>query len=316
LTGAPLVSVVIATRDRAQRLERALDAVAAQDLAGAFEVIVVDDASVDETPAILEARERAGGAGAPRGIRRASAGGPAAARNEGWRAAVAPLIAFTDDDCEPQEGWLSALVEGAAAAPDAIVQGLTSPNPAEVGRLGPFSRTLDVRELGPWFPAANVAYPRALLERLGGFDESLLRGEDTDLAWRGREAGAGAVLAPAAVVHHAVMDLGPVGKLRLVRQWGPAFRNFARHPELRDRLYLGRFWKASHARLLLALAGVALARRVPVALVLAIPYARELRARMAAEHASLPAAPYYPLHDLVEIGTALSGSVRAGVIVL
>jgi glycosyltransferase involved in cell wall biosynthesis len=316
LSGTPLASVVIATRDRAHRLERALDAVGAQDFAGEFEVIVVDDASSDGTPGMLEARARAGGDATPRVIRRSSAGGPGAARNEGWRAATAPLIAFTDDDCEPQPGWLSALVDAAAAAPGAIVQGVTAPNPAEVERLGPFSRTLDVRELGPWFPAANVAYPRALLERLAGFDESLLRGEDTDLAWRGKEAGADAVLVPDAVVHHAVMDLGPVGKLRLVRKWAPAFRNFARHPELRHRLYLGRFWKVSHARLLLALAGVVLARRVPLALLLAVPYARELRVRMLAEHASLPLAPYYPLHDLAEIGTALSGSARAGVIVL
>ena len=311
---APVVSVVLATRDRADRLERALDAIAAQDLSSPYELIVVDDASADRTPEVLAGRAAMAPARPMRTIRRDRPGGPAGARNSGWRAAAAPLVAFTDDDCEPAPGWLTALVAAAGSTPGAIVQGLTAPHPDEA--IGPFSRTLDVRALGPWFPTANMAYPRALLEDLGGFDETLPRGEDTDLAWRAAEAGAGAVLAHDAVVHHAVIELGPIGKLRLVSRWAPAFRNFARHPELRTALHLGVFWKRSHALLLLAAAGLALGRRFPPALLIALPYLRDVRARMAAENAPLPLAPYYALHDAVETGTAIAGSTRAGTLVL
>src|SRR5436305_877860 len=145
--------------------------------------------------------------------------GPSGARNAGWRAARAPLIAFTDDDCVPSPGWLAALV--AAAGPDTVVQGPVQPIPSERRRLGPFSRSLWVDRLGPWYQAANVLYPRELLERLGGFDSETFpfAGEDCDLAWRALEDGAEAVWAPDARVHHAVNELGPAGSLRVALRW-------------------------------------------------------------------------------------------------
>jgi glycosyltransferase involved in cell wall biosynthesis len=314
--GVPPVAIVLATRDRADRLARALDAIAAQEVPGGFELVVVDDASTDETAALLEERARDWKPGPMRIVRRGAPGGPAGARNSGWRAAGAPLIAFTDDDCEPDAGWLRALTGAAGGNPDGFVHGPTQPSPREVAALGPFSRTIDVREPGPWFPTCNVAYPRRLLERLEGFDERLPRGEDTDLAWRAQEAGARPSWAGDALVHHAVTELGPRGRLRVATGWRPAFVNFARHPGLRKHLAWGVFWKRSHALFLLACAGVALARRFPPALVLALPYARDVRSRMAHERAGLPAAAFYPGLDAVETATALTGSLRHGRLVL
>ena len=315
-TGDPAIAVVVATRNRAERLARALDAIAAQRIQGGFELVVVDDASGDATARLLEQRRSRGEPGAFRVIRRDAPGGPAGARNVGWRAATAPLVAFTDDDCEPAPGWLAAVAESAATAAHSFVYGPTHPHPEEAAGRGPFSRTIDVRTPGPWFPACNVAYPRALLERLDGFDERLPRGEDTDLAWRAKELGARPVWAPDALVHHAVMEIGAVGRLEVAAGWHPAFVNFARHPQLREQLAFGLFWKRSHALLALAAVGVALAGRLPPALLLAVPYARDVRARMAAERAALSLAPYYLLHDAVETATAASGSLRHRTLVL
>jgi len=315
-TGGPAIAVVVATRNRAERLARALDAIAAQRIQGGFELVVVDDASTDGTARLLEQRRSHGGPGAFRVVRRDAPGGPSGARNAGWRAASAPLVAFTDDDCEPAPGWLAAVARSAATAADGFVHGPTHPHPEEVAARGPFSRTIDVREPGPWFPACNVAYPRALLERLDGFDERLPRGEDTDLAWRAKELGARPVWAPDALVHHAVMEIGAVGRLEVAAGWHPAFVNFARHPQLREQLALGLFWKRSHALLLLALLGLALARPFPPAALLAAPYARDVRARMGAEGASPAIGPYYAVHDAVETGTAAVGSLRHGTLVL
>src|SRR4051795_13441021 len=104
----PRASVVIATHDRPQRLKRALRALREQTLpADQFEVIVVDDGSGPDTQQLLE-REQAAGGLQLRVERRSPAGGPARARNAGWRTAGAPLVAFTDDDCEPGPAWLAA----------------------------------------------------------------------------------------------------------------------------------------------------------------------------------------------------------------
>ena len=310
------VSVVVATRDRPDRLRRALLALERQSLDGEWEIVVVDDASAPATGAVLSEWSSTGGRSVRTALRTPARAGPGGARNVGWRAARGELIAFTDDDCEPEPGWLEALVAAAARALGAVLQGPTNPNPAEVRRTSPFTRTLDVRSLGPWFPTCNVAYARGVLEALGGFDERFLRGEDTDLAWRAREAGAEFVWVPEARVSHAVIELGPIGKLRLALAWAPAFELYARHPELRRVLHLGLFWKPSHATLLLACAGTVAARRFPLAILLLVPYAYALRVRMVAEHGRLIHAPWYPVNDSLEVVAAVRGSVPNGTLVL
>ncbi len=308
-------SVVVATRERPERLERLLDALAAQTVdPREFEIVLVDDASRDRTPAVLRAAaERFTNLSV---LERSEQGGPAGARNTGWRQACGDLIAFTDDDCEPAPTWLERLLAVAEANPAALIQGRTEPNPGENDRSGPYLRTIHVVALGPYYPTCNVAYPRDALERLGGFDEAFARGEDTDLAWRAIEDGVETVFAEDALVHHAVMDLGPVGKLRVALGWTPAVQALARHPGLRAGLHRGLFWKASHARLLLAVLGFVIARRFPLAVLLALPYAREVRARGRVERARARDLPFYAIHDGAETVAMAVGAVRYRVPVL
>ena len=78
----------------------------------------------------------------------------------------------------------------------------------------------------PAFQTCNIFYPRAILERVGGFDiEAFGRvhgGEDSDLAWRAIKSGAAAVFADGALVHHAVNELGPAGSQTRIRRSTPA----------------------------------------------------------------------------------------------
>jgi GT2 family glycosyltransferase len=124
-----------------------------------------------------------------------------------------------------------------------------------------------------------VLYPRDWLERTGGFSEDpdLASGEDTDLAQRALEAGAEQAAAPDAVVYHAIEAASLRGRVRAVRRWADLAYVAKRHPHLREGLVLGLFWKPSHAELLLAAAGIALAPRHPAALTAAVPYAVRLR---------------------------------------
>jgi GT2 family glycosyltransferase len=308
------VSVVVPTKDRSIMLEALLDSLGRQSLdASSFEVIVVDDASTDATPEVLErAAERM-----PYELRvvRGPGIGPAAARNRGWREASSRLVAFTDDDCVVTPAWLGELVE-AADGDETVVQGRTDLAPGDAEKIGPFSRVLQITEPGPYFATCNVLYPRALLERLGGFDEDFLTGEDTDLGWRARESGAGYRFASDALVNHAVVELGPIGKLRWVFRWSHAMRNLSRHPGVRESLTWGIFWKRTHALLAVALVGVLLSRRFWPALLLTLPYARALRARCMVEGYSLGYVPYLALYDLAEMTAAARGAVRYRVLVL
>ncbi|HZT66394.1 MAG TPA: glycosyltransferase family A protein [Acidimicrobiales bacterium] len=280
----PAACVVVATRGRSERLARLIGALEAQRAPWPFEVVVVDDASPDGTWEQLQRLAEASSVPV-RAVRRAVHGGAAAARNVGWRAASAPIVAFTDDDCAPQPDWLTRLVERCQAGAD-LVQGRTEADPAQLGAMGPFGRTVECREEG-LYPTCNVAYRRQLLEELGGFDESFRRScEDTDLAWRAREAGARAAYASDAVVFHDVHPSSYVSYLREKLRWVDEPRLVRRHPGLRQgQLHQRYVWRASHPRAVVAGAGLLLAgsavskpicrrARVAVGLALTAPYLR------------------------------------------
>ena len=310
----PDVSVVVATRNRAQRLRALLDALAAQE-GVTLEAIVVDDASTDSTPAVLERGEDGLEL---RTVRRAERGGPGAARNAGWREARAPLVAFTDDDCTPARGWLAALVQAHGQRPGAVLQGRTQPHPDEVARQDAFSRSQLVTSLSPHFQTCNIAYPRELLERLGGFDESFGHyAEDADLAWRAIEGGARAEFVSGALVHHAVHTPGALAQLRDSQRWADAVRAFARHPEMRSAFTHRVFWRPSHEGLLLALAGLALRRRSRgLSLLLAAPYLRHLRTLHGSAAGTLAFLPVHAVVDGAEVVAMARGSARFRTLVL
>ena len=318
MTAAPEVSVVIPTRDRPERLAAALEALRRQTIEPVrFEIVIVDDGSGEETGELLS---RLPDDGLEVRVIRLSGNGPAAARNAGWRAARAAVVAFTDDDCEPTSTWLEAVLRSASAAPGAIVQGATGPIPREAELLRrPFTRTRSIEGPSPWFATCNIAYPRELLERLDGFDELFPEalGEDTDLGWRALESGARVEFVPDAVVHHAVEELGPRGYMRHALRGADAVYAFRRHPGLRERtLRFGVFRNPSLARMALALAGLALARKRPAASLLALPYARNLLGRAMSTDAGPSLVPYLVAYDLVQAYTSLRGSIRHRTLVL
>lgn len=316
------VSVVVATHNRASRLRDLLASLRAQTVpAGEFEVVVVDDASHDggETRRAL-AEEVARGGLRLRAIHRETSGGPGGARNTGWRAASGPLIAFIDDDCRAAPGWLAAGLAAAETRPDAVVQGRIDPMPEELVRLRPTARTLAVHGLGPWYETANIFYPRALIERLDGFDEEAFPGyggEDTDLAWRAIAAGAPTIWAPEAQAYHAVDDVGWRGQLRIAARWTPTMLVYKRHPEFRRAaMYKRVFWKWQHYFLVRWLLALVLPRRWrALRFYLALPYNLYLLTDEG-RRARWWHAPYVLLLDMVELGAVIRGAARYRVFIL
>lgn len=307
----PLVSVVVSTYDRPDQLGKLLAGLRAQTLArGSFEVIAVDNGSGPATGEILENEQRRGEL-ALRTVRHPLTRGPAGGRNAGWRLARAPLVAFTDDDCVPSPGWLSAVLDACARAPGAIVQGRTEPDPRDHAAPALLSHTVRVTRLGPQYETCNIVYPRSLLERLGGFDERfglIPAGEDTDLAWRALELGCEARFASSALVHHAIERRGILGTLRAATRWSACVRLFAEHPQTRAMLHRRFFWNVWHYLLLrsvLALLGPRWLRRLVLA-----RHGLALRERGRAAGAGPWSVPFLLVHDLLEAGAIARGAVR------
>lgn len=267
----PDITVVIPTHNRETRLAFALEALAEQTLARErFEVIVVrspgtPSGPLTEAPPDLDVR-----------FLRSETAGPAAQRNLGWRNARGRLIAFTDDDCRPAPDWLEVMLD-AEAGPTTFLQGRTIADPDEAHLLHGFARSMEVDFFDTWAPTCNIVYPRALLERIDGFDESFpdAWGEDTDMALRAIEAGAEQHWIQPALVRHAVLPR------RLGQALEDAVRRsnihivVARHPSQRSALDMRLFTKRRHAFVLLALATLPFARRRPLLMLVAlIPYVR------------------------------------------
>jgi glycosyltransferase involved in cell wall biosynthesis len=227
-----MISVIIATRDRAALLAATLDALAAQEAPGcAFEVLVVDNASIDETPAVVETAARRG---VPITYLYEARPGKSHALNAAVARARGDLLVFTDDDVLPSPGWLAAYARamretGADYAAGRILPLWEAPPPRWMSpelygvlaipdggeeRLRIAKGVNDhVMPLG-----ANMAVSRRVLDAIGGWNPDLgklqgtLRtGEDHELSLRMIAAGFIGVYEPAAAVRHRV----PRERLRL-----------------------------------------------------------------------------------------------------
>ena len=122
----PDVSIIVPTRDRPDALAGCLDAIEKQEGCGAFEIIVVDDGSKEQSRvAAIVAR-------APHAsLIRLDGRGPAVARNAGAEAARAPILLFTDDDCQPRPTWAACLAETLRKGDlDAVGGGIVDIRPA------------------------------------------------------------------------------------------------------------------------------------------------------------------------------------------
>lgn len=199
------VSVVVPTCGRPVLLNRCLDALTRQSIDPVrYEIIVVDDAP---SPVTRDAVHGWAARMAARGLQihyLPSSGphGPAAARNKGWQAARAGIIAFTDDDTTPDPRWLAAGLDAFDRGADVVWGRTVMPlhrKPTEYER--------DTKELETTeFVAANCLCRTSALKQVGGFDErfSLAWRDDADLYFRLLREGVDVRHVPEALVIHPV----------------------------------------------------------------------------------------------------------------
>ena len=256
--------MIVTARDAEATLPRTLAALADQEGAPSFELVVADDGSSDGTAAIAE---RAGA----RVVR-----GPA---NAAVAAASGALLAFCGADRRPSPAWLAA---GTRALADAeLVQGQVLPEPS--ADAGPFALPVSVTAETGLYDGGNLFVIRALFDRLGGFEgtpDDPALAEDTWLAWRARRTGARTAFCAEALSHRPSGAVEPLEYLEDATRRRAVPGVVAGVPELRDTLLHRRvFLSPRTMKLDLALAGLALAagKRSKLPLLAALPYALELR---------------------------------------
>lgn len=229
---SPLFSVAVCTRNRWARLQVTLACLGRQSWPGAWELLVVDNASSDRTAA--ELGPLLSSLPVPACRLQEPRVGIAAARNRALHAARAPWLLFLDDDTSCGPGWLAAYAgalaepRGVVAAGGRILAGLPPDTEAWLAelytvRMGGPAGWFDLGEQPMPLPSAittqlpfgaNMALDVARARAAGGFDEALgwggrkgLPGEETDLIERMLAAGGRALYLPdATVTHHLGVD--------------------------------------------------------------------------------------------------------------
>jgi glycosyltransferase involved in cell wall biosynthesis len=306
LMAQPAVTVVIPARDAEATIARTLAGIAAQDLDGDVEVVVVDDGSHDRTA------ELASQAGAIV-VRHDEPAGPADARNAGVARASAPLIAFTDADCVPSPGWLRAGVAALAVAE--LVQGCVLAEPGV--HAGPFDHVIEVHEETLLYETANLFVRREWFDKIGGFRPFIDPGEghfgeDIVFGWSVRRAGGRSAFAPDAVVHHVVIPRQAADWIRERRRLR-LFPLITRAvPELRERYTLGVFLSPRSAKFDLALIGLAaVLRGRRSGLLLTLPYLAGLRRDRAWQRWVIEENLARVAGDAVAFASLVRGSVTA-----
>jgi len=309
--------VIVPARDAAATIPRTLAALARQDLVEPYEVIVVDDGSQDDTAA--EAERSPG----PIRVLRQGRIGPAAARNRGAAAAVAPVLAFTDADCFPHAGWLAAGLRALAGAD--LVQGEVRAEPH--APRGPFDRSLRVDHETGLYESANLFVRKEVFDRVGGFRGwleprvgRLALAEDVWFGWQVRRAGFRTAFCAGAVVEHAILSRGPlefIVERRRLEHFGDMAAQF---PEIRERkFYMKWFLTRRTAFFDAALAGAVLAGllRTPLPLALVFPYARLAVRQSRRWRSQAPAAAAVGIvADAVGFAALVRGSLRRRTVVL
>ena len=197
----PRISVVVCSFNGASTIRDTLNCLRMLDYPD-FEVIVVDDGSTDSTPQIIsEYRVR---------LISTENRGLSQARNAGIQAATGEMVAFIDDDAYPDIHWLKFL---ASCIIDGNYVGVGGPNlpppndgwkaDAVANAPGNPTAVLLTDRVAEHIPGCNMMFRRDALDKIGGFDPVFrVAGDDVDLCWRLREAGATIGFSPAAVVWH------------------------------------------------------------------------------------------------------------------
>ena len=198
----PMVSVVVCTYNGSRTLQDTIDGLKQLEYPN-FEVIIVDNGSTDGLTSEIAQKS---------GFRvvQTPPTGLSAARNTGLKESCGEIVAYIDDDARPDPHWLHYLANSFMTSEHS---GIGGPNlqPQGDGLIaecvanspgGPVHIML-TDEIAEHIPGCNMAFRKAQLEAIGGFDPQFrVAGDDVDVCWRLQAQGWTIGFSPAALVWH------------------------------------------------------------------------------------------------------------------
>jgi GT2 family glycosyltransferase len=197
----PRISVIICTYNGSRSIGDCLDGLLRLEYSN-FEVVVVNDGSTDATAEIVDKY--------PVRLISTENRGLSSARNVGLEAATGEIVAYLDDDACPDPHWLTYLAATFIDTTHAAVGGSNIPPHGD----GPIADCIANAPGGPvhvllsdqeaeHIPGCNMAFRKAALRAIGGFDPQFrIAGDDVDVCWRLQKQGSTVGFNPAAVVWH------------------------------------------------------------------------------------------------------------------
>ena len=197
-----MISIIIPAYNAAQTIEACIKALQQQTTKETYEIIVVNDASTDNTVAVATA------VGAHQIISKGKLG-KSGTRNAGAQAAQGEILLFTDSDCEPLPDWIERMIT--PFRHDAEVVGVKGAYYSRQRELVARFTQVEVEERYDrmrQLPTTNfidtyaAAYKRDIFLDNGGFDTSLPEVEDQDFSFRLAAKGYKMVFVPEARVYH------------------------------------------------------------------------------------------------------------------
>jgi type IV secretory pathway TrbD component len=216
----PRISVIICTYNGGATLRESLGAVCQLTYPN-FDVIVVNDGSIDETASLAAEYDCR--------LVTTENCGLSHARNVGMEAATGELVAYLDDDAMPDRHWLQYLADAFRRTSHAAIGGpnIAPPEIPDTAKCidnapgGPVHVLLD-DETAEHLPGCNLAVRKSCLLEIGGFNPAFrVAGDDVDFCWRLQERGWTLGFAPGAMVwHHPRRTVS--GYLRQQKGYGKA----------------------------------------------------------------------------------------------
>jgi glycosyltransferase involved in cell wall biosynthesis len=203
----PFFSVIIPTHNRNEQLRACLQALAAQTYPrGRFEVLVVDDGSLDPPREIVASFHDS----LDITLLVEPHGGPSAARNAGAGRARGEFLAFTDDDCAPAADWLQNMSVNLARSPGTLIGGRTINALTENIYSATSQALIDIINAhynrdavnAQFLASNNIAMAAAQFHAMGAFDVKFLFAEDREFCARWLRHGYRMIYAPDVLIYH------------------------------------------------------------------------------------------------------------------